>query len=50
MPLDANNGDRVLFAKYSDTDSTIDGKGLLILRESVVLRVLKVTALLSKVP
>ena len=49
-PLDANYGDRVLFAKYSDTGSTIVGLGQLILRESVVLRMLNVTALLSKVP
>jgi co-chaperonin GroES (HSP10) len=50
MPFDANYGDRVLFAKYSDIDPTIDEKGQLILRESVVLRVLKATALLSKLP
>ena len=48
IALDVKKGDRVLFAKYSGTDITIDGEELLILRESDVLGVLEDTASLSK--
>ena len=40
-PLDVKAGDRVLFAKYSGTEITLDGEELLILRESDVLGVLE---------
>ena len=48
IALDVKKGDRVLFAKYSGTDITLDGEELLILRESDVLGVLVGTASLSK--
>lgn len=37
IPLDVKAGDVVLFAKYSGTEVKIDGKKLLILRESDIL-------------
>ncbi len=37
QPLDVKTGDRVLFAKWSGTEVKIDGKDLLILKESDVL-------------
>jgi chaperonin GroES len=48
IALDVKKGDRVLFAKYSGTDITLNGEELLILRESDVLGVLEETASLSK--
>ncbi|GAB4464340.1 MAG: co-chaperone GroES [Chloroflexota bacterium] len=41
IPLDVNVGDRVLFAKYSGTEVKVDGKKLLILRESDILAVIE---------
>jgi chaperonin GroES len=37
IPLDVKVGDKVLFAKYSGTEVKMDGKKLLILRESDIL-------------
>lgn len=39
IPLDVKEGDTVLFAKYSGTEIKIDGKKLLILRESDLLAI-----------
>ena len=39
--MDVNVGDKVLFAKYSGTEVKIDGKKLLILRESDILAVIE---------
>lgn len=41
VPMDVNVGDKVLFAKYSGTEVKIDGKKLLILRESDILAVIE---------
>jgi chaperonin GroES len=40
IPLDVKEGDTVLFAKYSGTEFKLDGKKLLILRESDLLAIL----------
>lgn len=37
IPMDVKEGDTVLFAKYSGTEIKIDGKKLLILRDSDIL-------------
>jgi chaperonin GroES len=39
VPMDVAEGDLVLFAKYSGTEIKIDGKKLLILRESDLLAI-----------
>src|SRR3990172_6799331 len=39
IPLDFKEGDTVLFAKYSGTEIKMDGKKLLILRESDLLAI-----------
>ena len=39
IPLDVKVGDRVLFAKYAGTEVKLEGKKLLILRESDILAV-----------
>ncbi len=39
IPMDVNEGDTVLFAKYSGTEIKLDGKKLLILRESDLLAI-----------
>jgi chaperonin GroES len=39
IPMDVKVGDKVLYAKYSGTEFTLDGEQLLILRESDVLAV-----------
>lgn len=39
IPLDVKEGDTVLFAKYSGTEIKVDGKKLLILRESDLLAI-----------
>jgi len=41
IPLDVNPGDTVLFAKYSGTEIKLDGKKLLILRESDLLAIVQ---------
>jgi chaperonin GroES len=39
LALDVNEGDTVLFAKYAGTEIKLDGKKLLILRESDLLAI-----------
>jgi chaperonin GroES len=39
IPMDVKVGDKVLFAKYSGTELKMDGKKLLILRESDILAI-----------
>jgi chaperonin GroES len=41
IALDCKTGDTVLFAKYSGTEIKIDGKKLLILRESDILAIIE---------
>ena len=41
VPLDVKAGDRVLFGKWSGTEVKIDGKDLLIMKESDILGVLE---------
>jgi len=41
IPMDVTVGDLVLFAKYSGTEIKLDGKKLLILRESDILAILE---------
>lgn len=41
MPLDVKPGDRVLFGKWSGTEVKIDGKELLIMKESDLLGVVE---------
>jgi len=41
MPMDLNEGDIVLFTKYGPTEVKIDGRELLVLRESDVLAVVE---------
>jgi chaperonin GroES len=41
IPMDVKAGDTVLFAKYSGTEIKMDGKKLLILRESDVLAIVE---------
>jgi chaperonin GroES len=40
IPLDVKEGDVVLYAKYSGTEIKLDGKKLLILRESDILAIM----------
>jgi chaperonin GroES len=39
IPMDVSVGDKILFAKYSGTEIKLDGKKLLILRESDILAI-----------
>jgi len=41
IPMDVKEGDSVLFAKYSGTEIKMDGKKLLILRESDLLAIVQ---------
>ena len=41
IALDVKTGDTVLFAKYSGTEIKVDGKKLLILRESDILAIVE---------
>jgi chaperonin GroES len=41
IPLDVKAGDTVLFAKYAGTEIKLDGKKLLILRESDLLAIIE---------
>ena len=41
VPLEVNVGDRVLFGKWSGTEVKIDGKELLIMKESDILGIVK---------
>ena len=38
--MDLKEGDRVLYAKYAGTEFTLDGKELLVLRESDILAII----------
>ncbi len=40
-PLDVKTGDRVLYGKWSGTEVKIDGKDLLIMKESDIMGILK---------
>ena len=40
IPMDVDNGQTILFAKYGGTEVKIDGKKLLILKESDILAIL----------
>ena len=44
VPLDVKPGDRVLFGKWSGTEVKIDGKDLLIMKESDLLGVVEKTS------
>ena len=48
VPLDVRVGDTVLFGKWSGTEVKIDGKDLLIMKESDIMGVLEVTAAKKK--
>jgi chaperonin GroES len=41
IPMDVKVGDKVLYAKYSGTEIKMDGKKLLILRESDILAIVE---------
>ncbi len=41
IPMEVNVGDRILYAKYSGTEVKMDGRKLLILRESDILAVVE---------
>ncbi len=41
VPMDVKAGDKVLFAKYSGTEIKLDGKKLLIMRESDLLAIVE---------
>ena len=41
IPMEVQVGDKVLYAKYSGTEVKLDGKKLLILRESDILAVIE---------
>ena len=41
VPMDVKKGDRVLFGKWSGTEVKIDGKDLLIMKESDIMGVLE---------
>ncbi|HET9587475.1 MAG TPA: co-chaperone GroES [Anaerolineales bacterium] len=41
IPMDVGVGDKVLFAKYSGTEVKMDGRKLLIMRESDILAVIE---------
>jgi chaperonin GroES len=41
IPMDVERGQRVLYAKYAGTEVKIDGKKLLILRESDILAIVE---------
>ncbi len=43
IPMDVEVGDKVLFAKYAGTELKLDGKKLLILRETDILGIVKET-------
>ena len=47
-PLDVKAGDRVLFGKWSGTEVKIDGKDLLIMKESDILGVIENAASFKK--
>jgi chaperonin GroES len=44
QPLDVKAGDRVLFGKWSGTEVRLDGKDLLIMKESDIMGVIETSA------
>jgi len=48
VPTDLKVGDRVLFAKWSGTEVKIEGKDLLIMKESDIMGVVETTSHLKK--
>ncbi len=44
VPLDVKKGDRILFGKWSGTEVKINGKDLLIMKESDIMGIVEVTA------
>ena len=48
IPIDLKKGDRVLFGKWSGTEVKIDGKDLLIMKESDIMGVLQETVAKKK--
>ncbi len=48
IPIDVKVGDTVLFGKWSGTEVKIDGKDLLIMKESDIMGVLEVAAARKK--
>lgn len=48
MPLDVKPGDRVLFGKWTGTEVKIDGKELLIMKESDLLGAVEKTSATKK--
>ena len=49
QPLDVKTGDRILFGKWSGTEIKLDGKDLLIMKESDVMGVIEGTTTLKQV-
>lgn len=41
VPLDVNQGDKVLFSKWAGTEMTIDGEDLLVMKESDIVGVVE---------
>ena len=41
IPMDVKVGDTVLYAKYAGTEITVDGKKLLVLKESEILAIVE---------
>ena len=41
IPMDVKAGDRILFGKWSGTEITVDGKELLIMKESDILGIIE---------
>jgi len=41
IPMDVKKGDKILFGKWSGTEITLDGKELLIMKESDILGIIK---------
>ena len=48
VPLDVKAGDKVLFGKWSGTEVKIDGKDLLIMKESDIMGIVETTAAAKK--
>ena len=48
QPLDVKTGDRILFGKWSGTEVKLDGKDLLIMKESDVMGVIEQIAAVKK--
>ena len=48
IPIDLKTGDRVLFGKWSGTEVKVDGKDLLIMKESDIMGVLQETVAKKK--